>query len=95
MNNFKPARKIESIGRLLEGIQSNKNGYDEAIQYLTRTFEGGFQPGKSYFHRAFMYFQKGKYRKSQTDINRTKAFGYRVSKEYVDNLFMRLKKGNN
>ena len=93
MNNSKPDKKIQPLYRLLEGIHLHKNGYDEAIRYLTETLDGNFYPGESYFHRGFLYFQKREYRKSQDDINRAKAFGYRVSEEYIDNLFMRSQKG--
>ena len=70
-------------------------GYDEAIRYFSQAIERGFNEGESFFHRGFIYFQKGEYRKSEADINRAKASGYRVSEKYIDHLFMTLKKENN
>jgi tetratricopeptide (TPR) repeat protein len=95
MNNVKIDMKIASVYKLLGQIHLNRDRYDGAIQYFSKTIELGFNNAESYFYRGFIYFQKGEYNKSQNDIIRAKAFGYRVSEEFVDNLFLCLKRENN
>ncbi len=87
--------KIASVVRLLGQGHVDKERYDQAIQLCSRNIEKGFNVGESYFHRGFIYFQKREYRNSQADINRAKAFGYRVSEEFLDNLFMYFRRENN
>ncbi len=81
-----------SIYKLLGQGHLNKDRYDQAIRLCSRNIRKGFNVGESYFHRGFIYFQKREYSKSQADINRAKAFGYRVSEEFVDNLFVCFKR---